>query len=284
MIVFIFFYFVRNSGMQYENRLVFFIDILGFREIIKQTDGRIAVQNSRTIENIFNLFNNYGRFFSEGDEEMFESKKITQFSDTIVVSFILKQPGDIIFTLSDCLHLIMNLLGKGFLCRGGVAYGKLIHTDKLIFGPALVEAYDLEQRAALYPRVIISEGVLLKSYEEYEKQDGVSRIDLYYGVQQIQEFLVKDFDGLYFIDYIRKVQGEINEERMDEYYKKLKKIIESGMTSKSEHIKVKYSWMKEKYNEYVGRAKSSETKKELKKHPKENATLIEFCKKLRYAK
>jgi hypothetical protein len=272
--------------MQYENRLVLFIDILGFRQIIQRTCSKNVGQNKQLIQNIFNAFNNYSTFFSdEGiNDELFKSKKITQFSDTIVVSFILKDPGDILFTLSNCLHLIMSLIWRGFLCRGGIAYGKLIHTDKLIFGPALVEAYDLEEKAALYPRVVISESVLVKAFREYEKIPEVKGVDLYYGVEQIQDFLVKDLDGLFFIDYIRKVQGEIDEEKMREYYSRLKALIDVGMKSQAEHLKVKYGWMKEKYNEFVGNAKSEKTKKGLKQHPVENAHLIEFCRKLRYIK
>ena len=46
----------------------------------------------------------------------------------------------------------------GILCRGGVALGKCFHNDNVLFGPALVEAYLLEQTASS-PRIALSADV-----------------------------------------------------------------------------------------------------------------------------
>jgi hypothetical protein len=54
--------------------------------------------------------------------------------------------------------LIVDLLKLGFLVRGAVTYGDLYHKDNVVFGPALLEAVDIEQNEAFYPRIIVSEG------------------------------------------------------------------------------------------------------------------------------
>jgi hypothetical protein len=50
-------------------------------------------------------------------------------------------------------------LQYGFLTRGGIAVGQLHHRQNVVFGPALVEAVNLE-REAIYPRLICSPGLL----------------------------------------------------------------------------------------------------------------------------
>ncbi|HVZ65094.1 MAG TPA: hypothetical protein VG936_11030 [Lacunisphaera sp.] len=48
-----------------------------------------------------------------------------------------------------------KLAEEGIFVRGGIAYGKfLLHSDILV-SPALVEAYRLESKVALYPRILI---------------------------------------------------------------------------------------------------------------------------------
>ncbi len=56
--------------------------------------------------------------------------------------------------------MIMRLIYRGILCRGAITYGKLIHTDEVLFGPALTEAYILETKVALYPRVILHKDII----------------------------------------------------------------------------------------------------------------------------
>lgn len=38
--------------------------------------------------------------------------------------------------------------------------GEIIHDDHVLFGPAVLRAYELEQRVAIYPRVIIDDNVV----------------------------------------------------------------------------------------------------------------------------
>ncbi len=45
------------------------------------------------------------------------------------------------------------------LLRGAITYGKIVHNNQMIFGPALVRAYELESKKAVYPRVIIDRNI-----------------------------------------------------------------------------------------------------------------------------
>jgi hypothetical protein len=46
-------------------------------------------------------------------------------------------------------------MSNGILVRGGIAKGQLHHTAKVVFGPALIEAYRLESQIAKFPRILL---------------------------------------------------------------------------------------------------------------------------------
>ena len=56
--------------------------------------------------------------------------------------------------------LIIDLLRAGFLIRGSVVLGPLHHCDNVVFGPALLQAVDIEEREAFYPRILVTDAVL----------------------------------------------------------------------------------------------------------------------------
>jgi hypothetical protein len=60
--------------------------------------------------------------------------------------------------------LILGAAGSGFLVRGGVSFGDLVHDDECVFGPALNRAYELESKIADKPRVIVDR-VVVEDYE-----------------------------------------------------------------------------------------------------------------------
>src|SRR5205807_662034 len=78
----------------------------------------------------------------------------------IVISFPIKERSEVFWTLNELLGVQVSLIWRGMLSRGAVVEGKVLHTDKMIFGPALVEAYDLESKAALFPRIILGDSLL----------------------------------------------------------------------------------------------------------------------------
>jgi hypothetical protein len=72
-----------------------------------------------------------------------------------------------------------SLLGLGYAVRGAVARGSLYHKGNIVFGPCLLRAYDLEQRCAKFPRIIIDpqlsldlsdpdDAALLPVYDDYD--------------------------------------------------------------------------------------------------------------------
>ncbi|NHQ61111.1 hypothetical protein G9409_11070 [Chlorobium sp. BLA1] len=241
--------------MNYENRITVFIDILGFKEIIRKTcdnNGNDLSEKVDLLNESLLMIRDY-LDIDKPDEHFSKSKKITQFSDSIVISFEETETSEIYYTLSDILGLLVNLTRRGIICRGGIAYGKLIHTDKILFGPAMVTAYETESKAALYPRVILDISIIELAAKHHAKHH-TPKDEL----NAIKDIVSVDGDGMLYVDYITKAESELDDPELDfpEYINKLKEIIETGLKeAKAPDIKIKYSWMKTKFNDYISELK-----------------------------
>jgi hypothetical protein len=56
--------------------------------------------------------------------------------------------------------LVLGAACNGFLVRGGVTIGDLIHDSECVFGPGLNRAYELESTVANLPRVVIDSSII----------------------------------------------------------------------------------------------------------------------------
>jgi hypothetical protein len=89
------------------------------------------------------------------------------FSDSFAVSMLPTSGYRIFDILSNICH---PLLCCGFPTRGGITIGDLHHVENAIWGPALIDAVNIE-KTAHYPRLICSSALLqhLKNFEPQGK-------------------------------------------------------------------------------------------------------------------
>ncbi len=209
---------------EYEDRLICFVDILGFKELVelstcqpvamhdialgderpRDTKGLCAIFESihsllqmhkdehydPNSERYKELANYRPPFFQKGDTPDFQ---FNVFSDSIVFS-ATRLSLDTLMLFCNMIETITSLLFEcSTTCRGGIAWGKLFHKDNILFGPAMVEAYQLEQQAN-YPRVIFSPDIIR----------GLSPNDM----SEMSKFwLTQDVDGWFFVDIIKSYLG-----------------------------------------------------------------------------
>lgn len=127
--------------------------------------------------------------------------EVSNFSDHISISFPAtynKLPyANVESSIRTFIpHLIMisnkmhkNSLKTGLLMRGAVTEGILLHEGASVIGNALNDAVYLEERIATYPRVVIPDKIIqLMRMSNLEPQCYSLR---------------RDFDGVYFIDYMK---------------------------------------------------------------------------------
>ncbi|SNR67015.1 hypothetical protein [Lutibacter flavus] len=227
----------------YENRYVLFLDILGFKKIIEETENEKG--QTEKIENLIEALTEMKRIVSRMPKKT--SKIVTQFSDSIVVSFKEDDVKEIPIFLTNIHKLIANLAMKNIFCRGAISYGKIYHTKDFVFGPALVDAYLTESEAAIYPRVIFDKSIIdiMKNNYSFNKNDSYRAIRF---DGTIESYLKFDLDDKLYVDFFSRAAYYYRNEDLFEYYKSLRKSINNGLKFKSPGIKAKFGWMKNKYN------------------------------------
>ncbi len=187
-----------------EPRFVCFLDILGFSAMVEEYENDLsssvlqdiqgALEDSLTILNLNK---------DEKTNEVLKHLKYQLFSDCISISlpYFDNQEDfinnfNLISTFTNGFQY--NLMSKGFFVRGGISIGSFYANDHIIFSKGLVEAYQLESKKAIYPRVLIDEKIInkLKKYD-------ISRIH-YYG---INTYVVKDDENLVFLNPFKIITG-----------------------------------------------------------------------------
>lgn len=173
-----------SSDSPYENiyskRVVGFIDILGFRNVVLKS-GEFVSRNGFTspeaqekdlahrIYNALNIaYDDFEKKFIKDNEltdaeESTLDMKLTTFSDSVIIS-TPDDPLNFALLIHMVSHMVREMLRNGFLTRGGVAYGEVFHRENRdvksrtlepVFGPAFIKAYDLESKQANSARIIL---------------------------------------------------------------------------------------------------------------------------------
>ncbi len=239
--------------MEYEDRVVCFLDILGFTELVQSTErppGGNAAESAT--ERLGRALLKIREVLDVERPEVRLVNTVTQFSDSVVLSFPAIEESGVFDALLSILWVQMNLVGSGMVCRGGVVRGKVIHTDKLLFGPAVIRAYDLERREAVNPRVIVERDVL-----EAAARAPLAGNKPEAELADILEFVAEDTDGHFYVDYITSAQSELDDPDAEYplYLKKLWDITTAGLVHQKEEIRAKYVWLRDKLAPYLKEVK-----------------------------
>lgn len=234
----------------YENRYVAFLDILGFKNMVCQS------VNEQKKFDVINMALNYAssvqRENYEGQIPMAElGKQVSVFSDSTVISYEMIRPGSGFLVLMDLIYICNDLLGLGLPVRGGVTVGALIHDNNKCFGPAMVEAYNMESKVAIYPRILIDPKII-----EYDLQYRGENNTVEFEEACITSLIKKDErDNYICLDYLSQY-NEFND--IDTYYSYLccvRKFIITSLSLYKVDTKIlsKYEWMKDYFNKTIAK-------------------------------
>ena len=241
----------------YEDRVLVYMDCLGFSDAIKNTIVN-GVENEDETKKIASFFGDAEKMLGSQPSYPGDTSKAGRhahhFSDSMVISY--PKTADGVFRIVvEVLFLALAALKKGFLLRGAIVCDKLYHTETQIFGPALVKAYQMETRLAVYPQIILDDAILGIAQEypqEFpsERKRGMERF------KAIQYMLLTDFDGYSFINYLDVSCSDIlSAEIIPEYFEPLRVKMEKMAQEEDPGIKSKYLWLKGKYNDVLSKYK-----------------------------
>ena len=230
----------QNNSFKYQERIVAFIDIMGFEKIIQNTE-----KSEERLNEICVAINYINTYFKDIKDNNFQDGafEITQFSDSIIISVPMKESLQMISIFEHLKNIQIYLLFKGILLRGGIVKGKLIHNNNMLLGPGMNKAYSLESKCAFYPRIVIEPKVLWQ-FARSNGNDGLYKLKDY----DYHKTFVKENDGTSFIDYFNDVEHYLNtiNETVHSYFKQLCLITQSNIDSDDISIKMKYLWFREK--------------------------------------
>lgn len=257
---------LTKKELKYERRLIAFIDILGFKDIVKQSET-----DTSKIELIYSVLE-YLKDWEKTEkwdlkfveiEESAQYKGVnnfdlrgktntTTFSDSIVVSVkVDDNVNEMASTLIVNLAYIGTvLLEKGILFRGGLTIGNIIHVDNgTVFGQGLIDAFMLETRSAKYPRIVLSDKLLNElNYPIETKRNS-------YPYHQYLDRYDDGCVGFHQLIYYQVIESwtEMTPELLTESLSKVRKVIINGLDSSFEKPEVfeKFKWLKEQYNKLI---------------------------------
>jgi hypothetical protein len=241
----------KRRVVNYERSVLTYIDILGFRELI---ETKTAGDVSRSIRIVREQVQ--PRRFKTLIPRVTETN-FRNFSDLCIVRKAIapkgKFPamGEAHSQILRIVHVQSNLLlDEGILLRGGITVGDVALSYGQLFGPAVIRGYELESQVARFPRIVVGEEVLKEVKANpalWTHNDGETEL------RAVRSLLRRDFDGEYFVDYLRILEGELDEP--GDYPRLLElhnEFIKQGMQRYKGKASVlpKYKWLRE-YHRYT---------------------------------
>jgi len=223
----------KNNPIKTSNYIIGYVDILGTSEYLKK--GNDFFINQLNI--LYNLFDNLIQELEEKQEKniLVQDKLKTKiFSDNIVFAIECNKDNFAINLryLISILLLFQKcaLVECGLLMRGGICVGDLYLDDVFICGKGLVEAHALEEKIAIYPRILL-------------------RREIAHAIKEImpnniipKELMKEDFDGQFFLNYLHDVTEEDVEKILEIIRERTEENTKEN-TRKKESIRTKYDWL-----------------------------------------
>jgi hypothetical protein len=242
--------------MVYDERFVAFLDILGFKNMIESTKNNIEYQEK--IKNVLNYIAGIRNDNYYGDLAKYRVfKEVSVFSDSIVISYSssLDIGGALFHVLMDLVYICIDLLINGIYVRGGVSCGQMYHDKKVCFGPAMVQSYEIENKTAVYPRIVIDPTAIRRGLALPGKANTLDQ-----EAKHLKALICCDEYGTYYLDFLSQ-RSEFDPSYPYEcFLNDLKVSIVSNLgLGYPIHIAQKYFWFANYYNETI--------KKVYKKYP-----------------
>lgn len=230
----------------YEERVIAFLDILGFKEIVRD-NGLDEIKSlfqvifdSEDARSIFRLSDEKSDDEKENYNTVLEQIEIRVISDSVIISVPNNSIWSLAVIVDVCYYLQCQLLSfeNPVYLRGAIDIGEIYFDERLVFGKGLISSYLAQEHYAIYPRIIFTEKV---------KEDQL----LSFGEENSK--VLKDEDSYFFIDYVRHYIAATSSDdlKTNNKYLKFKKSIADNLYHYSDpRVREKYLWLKKQLDIY----------------------------------
>jgi hypothetical protein len=245
-----------KAPLSYRPSLVTFLDVLGFRETVKNL----------TCEQVGSILDQVERFTDarrnpNEDDDLDEDAldlmaNVVAFSDSIVRVRPIDTEwhyGALWSEILSLVHVQGELIQYGVILRGGIALGDAFISGSRVFGPGMIAAYEMESMYAKYPRIVISPQVLLALKSDSRLRGPGHSFE--FDQEEILRLVRKSDDGLWFVDYLQAIEEELDDVATYANVLKehknliLRSVSERGATLDS--VVSKHMWLARYHNQVV---------------------------------
>ena len=154
------------------------LDVLSYKYRLEkdQKDGTLSFKDD--LENALKIFDSI-------DNDIFHVRAI---SDTIILTS--EMHDNFIEFLIIMQKVFFTFLESGLFIRGGIAYSRHFENGRLTYSHAIARAYDLENKSAIYPRILIDSNII----EMYKSGTDLPEI--------FNKQLIVKQNGVYFLNVV----------------------------------------------------------------------------------
>jgi hypothetical protein len=158
----------------YPERIVTFIDLLGFTRDVQMIPERPGLLLS--IDAVLSAIVSCKRDLDARREsgELDYDARLTQISDALVISYRIER-GAFRRALSHAAFLGNVCVRRGYLPRGIITTGKLVHDTDRLYGGGLIDAYNIERQHVVDPRIAIDARVMEEIRKEFAAAGEIGR-------------------------------------------------------------------------------------------------------------
>lgn len=188
------------SNIKVSPHFVAFIDILGTQSLVKSN-------NEALLQNMVEITRLAYDLVSKSQEFVNQTLGIKIFSDNVVIYTPVDKDNYVVGLQALCVFVgfFQYLLLKHYklYVRGGITIGEFFANEKFIYGQALNDAYNIEEKIAIYPRIVLSSQLI--------EQISIRNLDNeFYGVNKCLTYC--HFDGCHYVNYLSfQTSDEIKE-------------------------------------------------------------------------
>lgn len=222
-----------------QRSAVLFLDLLGVREMSRSADA------AEHLTAIARAVSGSYRDFLRPDSAW----PAALFSDTLVLAAPIAGEAEderaaVSGLITQAALLQLELAGQGLFVRGALAIGDFHIHNGLVFGAALVSAYELESKHALHPRVILDEAA-----EECQRTAHGGPLDDEEDLHA--SMLLCDDDGWTFVDYLAILFDEPEDPRPRLRTHRETLLAKLAEYSGERRLWEKYRWVAEYHNNVI---------------------------------
>ncbi|MDA8104205.1 MAG: hypothetical protein M0Z71_02375 [Nitrospiraceae bacterium] len=153
--------------MEFKDKFVGFVDILGWKDMVKAAEARAGM----ALSNLVDALKDLGTPEDRNKYEMYGPRicpnstysergldfQLTQISDCVIVSSEIS-PAGLMNLVDHCFGAVVKLLTKGIMCRGYITRGAIYHTDDYVIGSGYQEACEKEVLVTAFKRAADERG------------------------------------------------------------------------------------------------------------------------------